>query len=484
MVEIGRYFEYKNDIHRSLFILNEKDSVPSFILSCTNLINCKVVYVVSKYIETLDFIRESIHEAQESGSLPIDISFNYIQSQSEKEMLDIRNIDLVFFDLKTSLQEILQCIDLDPVYVVGRIWRDSIPSFRVWEAFRNNASHIYIDCVYSNKSEIVDWTKPDDNDIELSVVFPVYNVASYLRQCLESVTAWKAPYIEFLFINDGSPDNSRDIISEYCKKDARVKLIDKENGGCASARERGIQEARGRYIGLVDPDDFIDPTMFKKLFKRALRGNYDVSYCGYNEYYESSQRSRRIPDALGEPYISGTINKIDIENLMVYQRVAIWRAIYKAEFLKQNDIHFQTNLRRFDDLPFKDEVYACAKSVVCVPEYLYYYRLQRPGQDVSCDDDRLYVHFPIFEYLNQRLGAFKNQRILDLLQVSKIQTHCFAVHKIQSKYMKEYCSKARKDLQTNGMTIGRSLYLLKKYCGGTNSKAYLGIMIGKYSWIK
>ena len=144
--------------------------------------------------------------------------------------------------------------------------------------------------------------------------------------------------------------------------------------------------------------------------------------------------------------------------------------------MRKNDINFQVNLRRFDDLPFKIEVFALAKSVIAVPEYLYYYRLERPGQDVACDDERLYVHFDIFKYLNDRIGATRNQKLLDYLQLSKVQTHCFATRKIQRVFVKPYSKMARADFLTNNMGVLRTVLLIIKYFGKANLKTYLKIM--------
>ena len=125
--------------------------------------------------------------------------------------------------------------------------------------------------------QILEWIKNKNSDIELSVIFPMYNVAAYLDQCISSVTAWKAPYIEFLFVNDGSPDNSREIVLKWAEKDSRIKLLDKPNGGCASARQFGLERAQGSYIGFIDPDDFIDESMFRKLLRSAMTGSYDIT---------------------------------------------------------------------------------------------------------------------------------------------------------------------------------------------------------------
>lgn len=313
-----------------------------------------------------------------------------------------------------------------------------------------------------------------DSSIELSIIFPVYNVEKYLPKCIETATAWKSPQIEFLFVNDGSSDNSRNIILKYQELDSRIRLIDKPNGGCASARNRGLIDARGTYIGLVDSDDFVDPHMFEKLLKCAKSGNYDVCFSGYYEYYESNYKP--IMDELVSPYLEGTRERKHIQKLIITKHVAIWRCIYRTTFLNENNIFFQENLKRFDDLPFKVEVFANAQSVIALPECLYYYRLDRPGQDVSCDDDRLFVHFDIFKYLDQRFAS-SPVKIIELLQLVKVQTHCFCLRKLQKPFVHDYCLHAREDFYTCGFSLFYTVRLILKFFGKTNLLAFLAIML-------
>ena len=285
---------------------------------------------------------------------------------------------------------------------------------------------------------------------------------------MESLIKWQAPYVEYLFVNDGSTDESRDIILSYAKNDKRVKLIDKENGGCASARNRGIEEAKGRYIGFVDSDDFIDETMFYKLLRRAIMGNYGLTYCGYKEYYEEDGSSEAVlNDCLKNPYLTGTYREDKVQLLAVNTRVAIWRAIYQKDILDRKHIRFHEDMKRYDDLPFRVEYIFAAGSAACVPEHLYYYRLGRKGQDVSCTDERLFVHFTMFEHLDQYVDAFKDKRLQDLLQVVKIHTHGYALSKLEKKYRKEYIRKAKIQLDRN-MGYWRTVSLILMYTGKGN----------------
>lgn len=99
----------------------------------------------------------------------------------------------------------------------------------------------------------------------VSVIVPVYNKAKYLRRCIESVLCQNYQDIEVICVNDGSTDNSLEILQEMIKEDFRIKIIDKHNGGVVSARLAGLLEARGEYVGFVDADDYVEPVMYAKL---------------------------------------------------------------------------------------------------------------------------------------------------------------------------------------------------------------------------
>lgn len=380
--------------------------------------------------------------------------------------------------------DLLPLAELSPDYLVGDIREGGISTFAIWDTFRKSCQHIQLKTIRREDApQVLAWEKNPDNEIELSVIFPMYNVAKYLDQCIESVTAWKADYIEFLFVNDGSPDNSREIVLKWAEKDPRIKLLDKPNGGCASARQWGLDQAKGRYVGFIDPDDFIDESMFRKLLRAAMVGSYDISYCGYKEYYENTGETKKAEDILGLPYNKGVTDARKIQELIAFCRVAIWRGIYKMDMLRQNNIHFYTEIRRFDDLPFKVETFAAARSVITVNEHLYYYRLARPGQDVSADDERLYVHFPIFAHLNESVAEKKDPRITDYLQICKIQTHRYSLEKIQKQFVKEYARQARQDLKTTGK-FRRSLSVIKKEAGKKSAMYYWAIMTGNTAMLR
>lgn len=395
------------------------------------------------------------------------------------ELARKQHLDTIIFDSVRA--EIVKMFAGAPLqYLIGRL-RAGDDYFGLWECYREQAQHIYLIRERDRNArlrwdvdryEVLEWDKTE-SPIELSVIIPVYNVRPYLKSCLESLTEWRAAYVEYLFVDDGSTDGSAEVIKTYAQKDKRIRAIRKENGGCASARNRGLGEARGRYVGFVDGDDFVDGEMFCKLLGRAMMGGYELAYCGYMEYDErTGSAAKVVNDCLQEPYLTGTYRTDQVHRLMIRTRVAIWRCIYKRAFLLENGLAFHEELPRFDDLPFKIESGFRAKSAVCVPEHLYYYRLGRKGQDVACADRRLFVHFVIFRILDQAVLQGKNRRLMDYLQIVKLHTHGYALAKIDRKYRAEYLEKAGRQMDETAGTM-RTLLLMIVYGGGKNIGWYL-----------
>lgn len=124
--------------------------------------------------------------------------------------------------------------------------------------------------------------KAVDDKVDLSIIVPVYNVEKYLAECLDSIVSQDTKYnYEVICVDDGSPDNSIDILYEYQKKYKCIRIIRQENRGFSGARNRGIDEAIGKYIMFVDSDDRIEPNMFQLLMDKAIESDYDIVGCGF-----------------------------------------------------------------------------------------------------------------------------------------------------------------------------------------------------------
>lgn len=132
--------------------------------------------------------------------------------------------------------------------------------------------------------------------------------------------------------------------------------------------------------------------------------------------------------------------------------------------LDRHHIRFHEELGMFDDLPFRTEYLFVAKSAVCIPEYLYNYRIGRQGQDTSCTDNRLFVHFQIFKLLDNYTAKYKDQMLWDILQAVKIQTHAYGCARIEKKYRRKYEKLARKQLKEHAGYV-RNVVICQIYAG-------------------
>ena len=212
--------------------------------------------------------------------------------------------------------------------------------------------------------------------IEISVVTPVYNVKPYLRQCLDSLLAQRLPGIEFLCINDGSTDGSADILHDYARRDGRLRVIDKPNSGYGATMNKGLDEARGRYIGIVESDDFIEPSMMKKLHAAAIKHDSDMVKCNYYAHYDG--RDHAFAAFKGFRY-SKAFDPADVPNI-VCTVPSIWAGIYKREMLVREGIRFrETPGAMFQDTGFTLKAWFGARSCTLLRKPLLHYRMDNPS---------------------------------------------------------------------------------------------------------
>lgn len=186
--------------------------------------------------------------------------------------------------------------------------------------------------------------------IRLSIIIPVYNVENYIARCLDSVLNQSFETIEIICVNDGSPDDSRKIISDYISKNNNVKCIDRSNGGLSAARNTGIMEAQGEYLLFLDSDDWLEKNVLDNLYNCAQKENLDVLICNtqwvYSDYINK-------PEELSSDIIP---SKIDGETALIklmdtgsYEPMA-YNYVVKREFLLINNLLFKEGLLFEDEL--------------------------------------------------------------------------------------------------------------------------------------
>ena len=241
------------------------------------------------------------------------------------------------------------------------------------------------------------------NEIKVSIIVPIYNVEKYLKKCMDTIIHQTLKDIEIICVNDGSTDKSRKIIEKYAKKDPRIIILDKENGGLSSARNAGMKIARGEYLGFVDSDDWVDKTMFEKLYNNAKQFDSQMSICAVHKYDDRTKKLLYDDPyfTLGyfdESFDNRTFNHHQTLDFMFDVCVMAWNKIYKREFIEEHQIFYPDGLI-FEDGPFFFAGYLKMDRVSLVRDFLYYYRINRANSIVQKGDKNFVNIFDVTEMI-------------------------------------------------------------------------------------
>lgn len=235
---------------------------------------------------------------------------------------------------------------------------------------------------------------------KVSVIIPVYNVKQYLKDCLESLIHQSLKDIEFILVDDGSTDGSQEILSHYATCYPQViRLFTKKNEGAAEARNYGIAQATGEYIGFVDSDDLVDPQMFEKMYLRAKETGAECVVCDYLSFNEQgiTKRKHLTPSSL---YGSSIRNA---PNLLYCSKPYVWNKLFDREMFINTGISFPKG-NHFEDSAAIYNILLHANKIEVVPESLYHYRSFRPGAMTTHATAILY---DIFDSMDQFIGHYK-----------------------------------------------------------------------------
>lgn len=217
----------------------------------------------------------------------------------------------------------------------------------------------------------------------VSLLVPIYNVERYLRECLDSACAQTLRDIEIICLNDGSTDSSPDIIREYMQRDARVRMVDKPNSGYGSSMNRGLAEARGRYIGILESDDFFEPNALELLVSAAEKHDAQVAKANFWFYWSVPQEKNELFEVVPKKMTGRPVNPTEEPDIF-YAKPSIWSAVYRRDFLEQHGIDFlETPGASFQDSAFNFKVWASADRVVFLRDAVLHYRQDNEASSVN-----------------------------------------------------------------------------------------------------
>ena len=214
--------------------------------------------------------------------------------------------------------------------------------------------------------------------MNLSIIIPVYNAGENLNKCIDSVIGQTLKDIEIIIIDDGSTDNSWRIIESYTKEYENVIGIRVKNGGPAKARNLGIRKAKGKYIGFVDADDYIEASMYDTLYNLVKNQNIQVGMCAYKEENIWNNTKFEIKANLKENQI---YNKEDILDKIIstfsttenYGFYSLWNKIYLREYIQNNDFIIDETRDHGEDWAFNIDVFSKLDTFIYTGEPLYNY---------------------------------------------------------------------------------------------------------------
>lgn len=215
------------------------------------------------------------------------------------------------------------------------------------------------------------------NEIKVSVIIPVYNTEKYLIECLDSVLNQTLREIEVICVDDGSTDNSLQILKEYQKKDARIIVLTQENKSAGAARNYGLSIAKGKYLSFLDSDDFFDKDLLKKAYKNAEKNNADIVVYKFKRFNEKTKEYTNCDWGFRKKYWPNkeTVNYKDNPNDIFNSfHLAPWNKLYNKHFIEKNQILFQDN-KRTNDLLFVCEAFAIADRISLLDEVLLTQRM-------------------------------------------------------------------------------------------------------------
>jgi len=275
---------------------------------------------------------------------------------------------------------------------------------------------------------------------KVSIIVPVYNVERYLRECLDSLIKQTLPDIEIICINDGSTDDSLEILKMYVQRDVRIKIINKKNTGYGHSMNKGLHEASGIYIGIVESDDFVEPDMFEQLYSVAIKSEAEIVKSNYIEYRNG--KNYFVELLKGMEYQKNI--SLNLFQNIFYKQPAIWSAIYKKSFLLENNIWFnETPGASYQDTAFNFKVLACVKQIFLLKEAFLHYRTDNANSSVKssakvfcvCDE-----YNEINRFLDQ--NSILKERYQYLVETLKFRTYQWNYKRLADQFKFEFLLRA------------------------------------------
>lgn len=283
----------------------------------------------------------------------------------------------------------------------------------------------------------------------ISVVVPVYNAGPYLREAMDSLINQTYPLLEIICVNDGSKDNSLEILQEYAAADSRIKIIDKENGGYGKAMNTGLAVATGKYFAILEPDDILPLNAYTNLLTAAENAAADIAkgcisaFIGEGETRKTTWKSSFNPKYLGRVFAPRREQGIfrAIMNTVT--------AIYRLDFMRKHGVCYNESPgASYQDNSLYMLGFAYADRLVCINSVVYNYRRDNENSSVNAVNGKLDAHRHVYSFLRERLEKTPEiwETVKPAFLLRRMQSHNFIFGKMSNAKKLEYLEKFREEL--------------------------------------
>ena len=286
---------------------------------------------------------------------------------------------------------------------------------------------------------------------KISVIVPIFKTEAYLRRCLDSILNNTYRNLEIICINDGSPDNSGEILEEYQKHDPRIVVLEQENKGISAARNAGMDVAKGAFIAFIDSDDWIHPSYFQYLVQLQQETEADIAICGYKRV-DQEERFDELSDRLDEDSIK-TVSLSEIIN-MTYWKTFVWGRLYSQKLI--SDCRFDENVALEDTCFNFDVIFKrngkIKYATINIPLYFYFMRQTSAVHSLTAS----MVYTQILWYINQ-IKCNRNELTQAMASVEALKAF-FAFRYLYSFDI----NITRKNYERNIKRFKKSMYIVRK----------------------
>lgn len=260
---------------------------------------------------------------------------------------------------------------------------------------------------------------------KVCVVLPVYNVEKYIDRCMDSIVNQTYKNLEIIVVDDGSPDNSKEIIKKYIKNNSNIKYYYKENGGLSDARNYGLLIAKStkcKYIIFIDSDDYIEKNMIEKMVFCLEQNNSDIVVCNIIDEYEKTNKIKKYENK----YI-GTNTNVFKQKQILFNRFCVWNKLYRISLFEKEDAIFPVG-KIYEDLRLNLKIFTNSKKISYIDDYLYHYIIRdgsiMTGSNLKKNLDILDAFDDIILYYKQTKIYNKFENEIEFLAIEHILIAC------------------------------------------------------------